>query len=455
MASKETTKQTKGSALFRKSRIMSDSVTQTGNSLRSSNFLQRHVGNNYVQTLASDRSTTVLIGSKTRTPVIQRKCACGGTCTKCKEKEAKGKRIQPKLTIGPANDVYEQEADRVADQIMRMPHSSVHNENKHPLPGPTIQRATAKGNRAPNSGGDITLNHSGGQPLSNSTRQYMEPRFGIDFSHVQVHSDLAAQDTASQIHAKAFTHGPNIWLGKGAHEGDKRLIAHELTHVVQEDNGHSHFSDIQRKVVVNPDAAAANDILSQFRFLCTDVNFDRSGTTITGDSSSIATQSCECISDAVGDPGRTYTINVQTVTNTPRPETLHDGTTRTVPMPSSGPFTIPGTNPTINMPASTGSDIDFGAFRANGSAFVAPNWRILAHELCGHSRLNQASPGSKGNRPGHDATIDTENAIAAEHGGEVRGHFADFRQGESFHNPSGNSSRVVFKLIDGWHFEAP
>jgi len=81
---------------------------------------------------------------------------------------------------------------------------------------------------------EMTLPSSGGQPLAPSTRQYMEPRFGTDFSQVRVHSGPAARETAAQIQARAFTHGPNIWLGQGATERDTRLMAHELTHVVQQ-----------------------------------------------------------------------------------------------------------------------------------------------------------------------------------------------------------------------------
>jgi hypothetical protein len=84
----------------------------------------------------------------------------------------------------------------------------------------------------------------------------MEPRFSADFGHVRLHTDQDAQQTAAQIQAKAFTYGNNIWLGRGAHEDDKGLMAHELTHVVQQGAaspsldragaGKSNISSIQR-----------------------------------------------------------------------------------------------------------------------------------------------------------------------------------------------------------------
>ncbi|HXR34873.1 MAG TPA: hypothetical protein VN754_02945, partial [Candidatus Binataceae bacterium] len=98
---------------------------------------------------------------------------------------------------------------------------------------------------------------------------------------------------------------------------------------------------------------------------------------------------------------------------------------------------------------------EFGFFKADGSASWYPHWRILAHELCGHGRLHQTYSGGTGNRPGHDVTIDTENAIATEHGQPERGHFTDPRQGEAFYNPVGDRTKVVFFQVNGMHYEAP
>jgi hypothetical protein len=62
----------------------------------------------------------------------------------------------------------------------------------------------------------------------------MEPRFGVDFSHVRLHADSDAQETSSKLHARAFTYGDQIWLGNGESEQDRNLMAHELVHVVQQ-----------------------------------------------------------------------------------------------------------------------------------------------------------------------------------------------------------------------------
>jgi hypothetical protein len=182
-----------------------------------------------MQSIAGGQAT-----SQSGVPKIQKKCSCGGACAGCSGKEEEIKGIQTKLTIGPANDVYEHEADRVADQVMRMPDSSVETKNDQPYAGIDIQRIAAGEGSTKGSNADIKLDRSGGRPLSLSTRRFMEPRFGVDFGHVRFHTDQKAHQTASQVQAKAFTYGDNIWLGKGENEGDKCLMAHELTHVVQQ-----------------------------------------------------------------------------------------------------------------------------------------------------------------------------------------------------------------------------
>jgi hypothetical protein len=76
-----------------------------------------------------------------------------------------------------------------------------------------------------------------GSPLSPVTRGALESSLGADFSHVRVHDDSTAQEAASALNARAFTHGNDIWLGRGASQNDLHLIAHEATHVVQQSGG--------------------------------------------------------------------------------------------------------------------------------------------------------------------------------------------------------------------------
>lgn len=185
--------------------------------------------------------------------LLQRKCACGspksaltGECEECKGK----KRLQTKLSIGASNDPLEQEADRVAEQVMAAPlHSAVSGAK------PSIQRftgqSTGDAGTAPASV-DRALSGSGG-PLDPAIQQDMEQRFGHDFSQVRVHTSLAAEQSAQEVSAHAYTVGHNIVFGKDrfapkSHEG-RKLIAHELTHVVQQNIGR--FAGIQKQAEID------------------------------------------------------------------------------------------------------------------------------------------------------------------------------------------------------------
>jgi hypothetical protein len=185
--------------------------------------------------------------------LLQRKCDCGnhtvagGECQECGKKKntlqlkftnQSAKRapiMQRKLTIGASNDPLEREADRIADQVLAAsPHSAVSGAP------PRIQRyagRAAEGTDTAPASVDRVLTSSG-RPLEPALRQDMEQRFGYDFSRVRVHSDGAAEQSARDMNANAYTVGHSIVFGAGrfapgTHEG-RRLIAHELTHVVQQ-----------------------------------------------------------------------------------------------------------------------------------------------------------------------------------------------------------------------------
>ena len=170
--------------------------------------------------------------------LLQRKCACGsptasltGECAECKSR----KRLQTKLAIGASNDPLEQEADRVADQVLAAPaHPAVSGAIPH------IQRftgqATGQADTAPASVDRVLA--STGRPLDPALRQDMEQRFGHDFANVQVHADAAAEQSARDVNANAYTVGHDIVFGARRFapvtQDGRRLIAHELTHVVQQ-----------------------------------------------------------------------------------------------------------------------------------------------------------------------------------------------------------------------------
>lgn len=188
--------------------------------------------------------------------LLQRKCACGsptasltGECADCKSK----KHLQTKLAIGASHDPLELEAERVADHVMTAPADISMGHTR-----PRIQRATGQSNvpaaTAPASVDRVLA--SSGSALGRGLRQDMELRFGHDFSQVRVHSDAAADQSTRDVDALAYTAGHHIVFGSGqfapqSHEG-RRLIAHELTHVVQQ--GNVHIGYLQR--AINPACAA-------------------------------------------------------------------------------------------------------------------------------------------------------------------------------------------------------
>jgi len=203
--------------------------------------------------------TTLAQQSKTSTffppnqDILQRKCACGshtaagGECEECAKKKAG---LQRKLAIGASNDPLEQEADRVADQVLSMPfHSTV---NDAPI---RIQRFTGQASESSDAAPpsvDRAL-ASSGRPLEPGLRQDMEQRFGHDFSQVRVHSGEAAEQSARDVNAHAYTAGHNVVFGANRFapkslEG-RKLIAHELTHTVQQ--GYSPLKAIHKTAFWN------------------------------------------------------------------------------------------------------------------------------------------------------------------------------------------------------------
>ncbi|MBU3967815.1 MAG: DUF4157 domain-containing protein [Euryarchaeota archaeon] len=165
--------------------------------------------------------------------------------------------MQAKLRIGAPGDVYEQEADRVADAVMRMPEPNAVSgktsdnpvqpacpkcsDRRLPEEQDILQLEEVPGSTLEIKQGmetDINAIRSGGQPLPESARVFFEPRFGLDFSGVRVHTDAKAADAARAVNARAFTVGRDVVFGKGEYapmtETGKTLMAHELTHAVQQ-----------------------------------------------------------------------------------------------------------------------------------------------------------------------------------------------------------------------------
>ncbi len=188
----------------------------------------------------------------------------------------KSGKLQAALKIGQPNDPYEQEADRVADRVVRMPEPGTveisaqsNGRSVQRVCAPCAQeyaaakrenRAVMRANLCPKCAEEESLkiqrkseasvssaspvpdnfvsSLGAGQPLDFATRAYFEPRFGMDFSSVRLHTNSRATESASSINALAYTLGNDVVFGAGQYQPEtaqgKRLLAHELTHVVQQ-----------------------------------------------------------------------------------------------------------------------------------------------------------------------------------------------------------------------------
>jgi hypothetical protein len=178
--------------------------------------------------------------------------------------------IQTKLSLSQPGDPNEEEADRVADRVMRMSFSDTGVQRKCACAGkcdecrdrPTLRR------RAVHQNGAIEVPaivqdalRSSGQPLETHTRAVFERRFGSSFRNVRVHTDNKAGESASAVNALAYTVGENIVFAHGQYApltttGD-RLIAHELVHVLQQKGGADSSRALQTEPVQQSSSAIA------------------------------------------------------------------------------------------------------------------------------------------------------------------------------------------------------
>ena len=125
---------------------------------------------------------------------------------------------RPKLAIGTPGDIHEQEADRAAERVMPRSESGVRSSEQEEGSARAIQGRT--------------------QPLPAQDRSFFEQRLGHDFSQVRLHSDNSSAEMAAALNADAFTVGRDVYFGAGKLQPrtieSKRLLAHELAHVVQQ-----------------------------------------------------------------------------------------------------------------------------------------------------------------------------------------------------------------------------
>jgi hypothetical protein len=163
-------------------------------------------------------------------------------------------RVQPKLVIGKPHDRFEREADQTAERLVQSrPLIQLQPEEKEEeaiqAEGLTQRQAEEEEEAIQGKGliqrqaeeeveRGLSLSKSGGVPLKEGTRAEMEGHFDADFSSVRLHIDTHAASMSRALSAQAFTQGNHIYFGAGKYDpgstAGKKLIAHELTHVVQQ-----------------------------------------------------------------------------------------------------------------------------------------------------------------------------------------------------------------------------
>ncbi len=182
--------------------------------------------------------------------------------------------VQTKLSVSEPGDEYELEADQVAEQVMKMPAPATppppptdgddgagedpRNHNRPASLNRYVQRTAAMRSSDGIGGNEVDAGvesriqnmQRGGTPMPQTERDFFESRMGVDLGNVKIHNDSEAAATSEKLNAQAYTVGSNIAFGAGKYApgttAGRRLMAHELTHVVQQGGA----GELQRKPIL-------------------------------------------------------------------------------------------------------------------------------------------------------------------------------------------------------------
>ena len=250
--------------------------------------------------------------------------------------------VQAKMTVNKPGDKFEQEADKMADKVMRMPdpapvatgkedkvqrapdekiqkraddrimraedkiqkaemkedkvqkaeakedkvqkaEAKEDKVQKAEMKEDKVQKAEAKEDKVQRKGGSdgsssavgastqsaIQSKAGGGQPLSADVRSHMEPRFNADFSNIRIHNDAESASLSNHLGARAFTYQNNVFFSRdqyqpGSSEG-KQLLAHELTHTIQQGHAEQHSPQVSTTTTPPPvQRLGVQDVLDYF-----------------------------------------------------------------------------------------------------------------------------------------------------------------------------------------------
>lgn len=395
--------------------------------------------------------------------------------------------IQPKLAVNQPNDKHEQEADRMANAVV--------NNNTAPPVQQSIQRMCSACNekekkiqeKSESNTSEVSssLSHnienaSGkGNVLPIKTMTQMNSSFGADFSRVRIHNNSESVNMNKELHAQAFTHGSDIYFNAGKYNTEtttgKQLLAHELTHVIQQS---SRDGIISRKIEVpfekakplnsiSPGADSQGKVVEKLlNKLCVDGGIVVSGGNIilsvdlcdlpgpidgnmalTKAEQSKTKIGCTCLCDLVKS---NHVVKIIIDDNA-------SGGTQAAGQDSEKPGV--GSGSAIVVPSPDAPEILLPT--KSGKMLATDPVIILGHELCGHAFFNMRGEGLKDQtaqrgRGGHQATIERENLIRDEQGVERRATFREPFCGE-FQDSSFMKAckkwREEFNKLNGTNFK--
>lgn len=224
------TQQTKSS----KSKKPSGAFCGQGGDVQSVLHLQQYTnGDQAVQRLLQTKTENIDTNSASSTPTV-----FSHDFSRIPVYRGTDNTIQPKLSVNAPKDRYEQEADRIAEEVLRQKAPGEKGE-KVKIQGIASQRATGdERNISEEIEKRLSQSKGSGSSLSNEVRAFVEPQMNSDFSEVRIHTDSEAAKMNQELGARAFTHERDIYFGPGQYKTQsvegKRLIVHELTHVVQQ-----------------------------------------------------------------------------------------------------------------------------------------------------------------------------------------------------------------------------
>jgi hypothetical protein len=194
-------------------------------------------------------------GNRSVRGMLQRKSGCAESQESCLENDEEKQRLQPKLAVSAPEEKLEREADRISTEIGEAPAGPA---TRLSLASLSVARLAAEGTTSPAPSSVAKALAAPARPLDRAARAFFEPRFGMDLSHIRVHTGNEASRSAHDVNALAYTVGNHIVFREGQYSHSSaaghNLLAHELVHTLQQSGAPA----LMRRYA-HPDCAAEPD----------------------------------------------------------------------------------------------------------------------------------------------------------------------------------------------------